>query len=95
MDDTSTDLQKIRDEATAYAIDAAEAKREAERKGSMLEEARTQLVDVTAERDELRRELTQVQGAERAVRRLVIRARLDGRTHLALDEVMAELETRG
>lgn len=85
--------EQLRDDATSAAIDAAESRREVERLRALLQEKTTELVQVTIERDEVRRELAQVQDAERAVRRLVLFAKQRGETFVSVDDVRAELET--
>lgn len=86
---------KLKDEAVAAAMEAAESKRQAERLRGLLDEARTKLVDVTAERDELRRELAQVLASERAVRRRVILAGVEGVRMLHVDQLREDLDVGG
>jgi uncharacterized membrane protein len=78
--------------AALHEIEAVESKREAERLRPMLDETRARLVEAMAELDEVRRELAQTQASERAVRRLVIRASMDGQRVLSVDEVRAVLD---
>lgn len=94
MTEQGTD-QTLRDQATAAEMSATEHRRQAERLQALLDERTAQLVQVTIERDEARRELDQVQGAERAVRLRVVRAGIDGQPFIAVADIRADLESGG
>lgn len=93
MSDTSRTAERLRDEAVAASIAATEHRREAERLRAMYEDVRDQLVEVSAAYDELRREHEQVQGSERAVRRLVLRAAIDGEVFVSIADARHALDT--
>jgi hypothetical protein len=77
--------------AALNEIETVELRREVERLRAMLDEKMGQLVRVTVERDEARRELAQVLESERGVRRLVILAQHSDRRVLSVEEIRAAL----
>ena len=71
-----------------------DAQREAARLRTLLEEKRVQLMDALAEAEESRREVEQMRNFDRAARRLVIRAELDGLPYVPTAE-LRDAQTEG